>query len=269
MRVAVVTPYIDEPDAVLRAAHYSVRAQTCEVTHIMVADGARRRELDAYDIEHIVLGHPHMDGGCTARAVGALAAFAAGHDAVAFLDADNRYTPDHVASLVEVVESTGAALVFSDRSIELTDGTQCRFEDRDVVERQHVDTSCHFMTSRAAFLIAVWASMGPELWPLCDRLVVAAARRRDIPIGWSNRRSLIYVSRWGLHYKAMGQPIPRDEHQLDWTKVRERAMSHAESSPWITSEDIMAVLGSEHGEVDPADDQFWNRLVAIDAPRGA
>lgn len=261
MRVAVITPYAGEGDDVLRAAHDSVRAQTMEATHYMVADGQRRAVVDGWAVEHIVLGRAHRDGGCTPRAIGAMAAFASGHDAVAFLDADNRYRPEHLASLVETVERTGAVLAFSDRAIVLADGTPCPFEDSDVVERRHADTNCHFLTSKAAFLAGSWGMMGQALWPLCDRLILAVARRRGLALAWTGQPTVTYTSRWGLHYRAMGLPVPPDEHRMDWARIR--ADAKAIDGPWFTAEDVACVLGSEHGLVDPDEPEVGDRIACL------
>lgn len=260
MRVAVVTPYAGEPLALLRRAHDSVRAQTHPVTHVIVADSAGRPGIGEWAAEHIVLGRPHHDGGCAPRAIGALSAFASGHDAVAFLDADNYYAPEHVATLVDTVCRTGASLAFSDRSITLADGTLCLFEDRDVVERRHADTSCHFLTARAAFLTATWGMMGATLWPLCDRIVLAVARRRGVALAWTGCPTVTYTSHWGLHYKAMGKPVPCDEHQLDWSSVRLEASKVLLDMPWLKREDILAALDSEHASADP-DGPIEERVV--------
>jgi hypothetical protein len=261
MRVAVVTPYAGEPPEMLRAAHESICAQSVPVTHFMVADGAPCPAVDGWAAEHIVLGRPHRDGGCTPRAIAAIDAFAQGYDAVAFLDADNRFRPDHIASLVETAQRTAAHLVFSDRAIVLADGTPCPFEDLDVVERRHADTSCHFLTSQAAFLAGSWAALGPRLWPLCDRVVLTVARRRGLRLAWTGRRTLVYTSRWGLHYRALGRTPPADEHRLDWEAVRNAPVPP--DGPWLIAADIAAALGSEHAGVDADDPDIGSRIVPL------
>src|SRR5262249_44896329 len=106
MRVAVVTPYFCETDEVLNQCLESVAAQTHPCTHFLVADGFPNETIARRVSEHFVLPYPHADNGNLARCVGALSAASRGFEAVAFLDADNWYRRDHVASLVELQRST-------------------------------------------------------------------------------------------------------------------------------------------------------------------
>jgi hypothetical protein len=110
MRVAVVTPYFREPLDWLRQCHASVRAQTHACTHVMVADGHPQSEVAGWPgLRHIALPTSHGDYGDTPRAIGSIEAIGAGFDAIAYLDADNAYAPDHIESLVELQRRTGAA----------------------------------------------------------------------------------------------------------------------------------------------------------------
>ena len=65
MRCAVVTPYHTEPLSMLRRAHDSVRSQGVAVTHVLVADGHPREELDSWDAVHLRLPTSHGDNGNT------------------------------------------------------------------------------------------------------------------------------------------------------------------------------------------------------------
>ncbi len=95
-RVAVITPYCREPSNVLQNCHESVCRQTFPCTHLMVADGLPCAEIAHWEVEHLTLPGPHHDVGNTARGLGALSAMNRGYDAIAFLDADNWYYPDHI-----------------------------------------------------------------------------------------------------------------------------------------------------------------------------
>ncbi|HET8898872.1 MAG TPA: glycosyltransferase, partial [Rhodanobacteraceae bacterium] len=104
MRVAVVTPYYQEATETLQRCVDSVRAQThAALVHYCVADGFPRHDLldGAPRLRHIVLPNAHANYGATPRGIGAQCALADGMDVVCFLDADNLFEPDHVASLVE------------------------------------------------------------------------------------------------------------------------------------------------------------------------
>ena len=113
LRVAVVTPYYKESPQTLRRCIESVRGQTHpHVVHYLVADGFPQRELmaDWPQVRHIELPHAHANYGCTPRGIGALCALADDVDIVSFLDADNLFLPEHVASVVQAVEQFGSRL---------------------------------------------------------------------------------------------------------------------------------------------------------------
>ncbi len=111
-RIFVVTPYYQEPLEVLRRCHESVMGQAvgAQITHVMVADGHPRPEIDSWNVTHIRLPKAHGDNGNTPRAVGTTIAETNGADFIAFLDADNWYYPDHLASMLEGLRQTGASV---------------------------------------------------------------------------------------------------------------------------------------------------------------
>src|SRR3990172_6396080 len=96
MRVAVITPYYKAREDWLTRCHESVRAQTHPATHILVADGTPESYVDGWEAQHIVLMKNHGDFGDTPRAVGSVSAIGQGFDAIAYLDADNWYAPEHI-----------------------------------------------------------------------------------------------------------------------------------------------------------------------------
>ena len=124
VRVAVITPYFRETDEILSACLESVRDQThAACRHFVVSDGYPNPLVDEFAVTHIRLPHAHGDNGNFARCLGALAAVPDGFDAVAFLDADNWYQPDHITRMVSLQARTGVALCTSGRSIHRLDGT--------------------------------------------------------------------------------------------------------------------------------------------------
>jgi glycosyltransferase involved in cell wall biosynthesis len=149
MKVAVVTPYYETPIDWLGQCHRSVKAQTHPCTHFLVSDGKPEEVVEHYDAHHVRLPGPHQDVGNTGRAIGAILAQRQGFDAICFLDADNWYRPDHVASLVALQRRTGAAVCSSSRMIHHLDGAllgACKEVDGEVF----VDTNCLLLT-RPAF----------------------------------------------------------------------------------------------------------------------
>ncbi|HWU81338.1 MAG TPA: glycosyltransferase [Caulobacter sp.] len=225
MRIAVVTPYFREPLDILERCHASVRAQTVDCTHILVADGHPRAEVDGWSAEHLVLAKSHGDNGNTPRGLGGLSALNRGFDGVAFLDADNWYAPDHLESVI--ASADGADVVFSDRQVVLSTGEFCPFDDIDIRERRFADTSSIFIRATAPFLVLAWALMDQALSPICDRVMCAAIEARGARTAWSGRRSVFYESRWRSHFAALGKPPPADEHLTDWARMKAQYSAEA------------------------------------------
>ena len=210
MRVAVVTPYFRETDETLARCRESVAAQTFQCTHIFVADGFPNQALAKRISEHIVLPHPHADVGNLARCAGALSAASSGFDAVAFLDADNWYQPDHIASLVELQISTSAAVCTSGRSIHRLDGSLLLPLDPESNGDHFADTSTHFYHRTAFHILPVWGLMARELAPIGDRIVWGAVLARKLPKAHSGRPTLAFRTQYSAHYAKAGEPPPPD-----------------------------------------------------------
>lgn len=211
-RVAVATPYYQEPDAELARAIASVRAQTCGADHILVSDGFPNPLAAAPGLLHIELGVSHGDCGNTARYVAALVALARGYDAIAFLDADNWYEPKHVQRLVERQHETGATAVFSGRNIFLPDGHKVTAHDDKNESAHHVDTSCYMLTRTCEYASHLWGQMPREWGPACDRVLLAELAGQRL--ARSGNRTLNFKSSYAYHYQLAGRPIPENVHEV-------------------------------------------------------
>ena len=123
MRVAVVTPYYKEPEAWLARCLTSVREQTYPATHFVVADGHPQAWVDEAGVRHLKLDQSHADYGNTPRTLGAMLAVGEGYDAIAFLDGDNWYAPDHIERCVQVAREQEVDFVTSRRHWARADGS--------------------------------------------------------------------------------------------------------------------------------------------------
>ncbi len=194
----------------------------------MVADGFARDELARWNVRHVVLPCAHGDGGSTPRGIGSLLADAQGYDFIAYLDADNRFEPDHVASLVELHRSTGASVCTSFRSFHSPEGVPLGITEPAEDALQHVDTSC-FLVHRSAFdLLTIWARMPQVLGPLCDRVFLAGALYHRFITASSRQRSVAFCTTYQTHYDSAGLAPPpgvkpRDVLQpaLTWLATRD------------------------------------------------
>jgi glycosyltransferase involved in cell wall biosynthesis len=223
LRIAVVTPYWQEPPAVLARCIASVAAQSVTADHLMIADGAPQDWLDGQAVRHIRLDRNHGDFGNVARSVGALLAAGEGYDAIAFLDADNRIDTDHVARCLaaaqapagDTVPQRRTDVVIARRRFELPDGTPVSAPD----DSGLVDTNCLFLLPGAYPVISRWALIPPALAAIGDRLFHAALINSDCRMVAADTASVTYVSRWAWHYEWLGRAIPADARQLDFAAI--------------------------------------------------
>ena len=147
-RVAVITPYYQEAEDILRTCYESVQQQSHTCTHYLVADGSPRADVLNWPAEHMVLPRPHRDVGNTPRAIGSLSAMNQGYDAITYLDADNWFYPDHIESMVNLHRQTGAVVCTASRTIHRLDGSLLYADERECDGRKFVDTNCFFLTHR-------------------------------------------------------------------------------------------------------------------------
>ncbi len=207
LRVAVVTPYCDEPLDVLSQCHESVRAQSHPCLHVMVADGNPRNEVRSWSADHIILPRPHNDFGSAARLIGCLHAIGAGCNALAFLDADNWYDPAHISTLAELYRATGAGFLASSRQLCRLDGSvvgPCTKTDI----RRFIDTSCMMFTPSAFPILSHWVRMPDYGHVIGDRILLYHIGEAGIRRAFSGKPTLFFrASREGF-YRSIGEPAP-------------------------------------------------------------
>jgi len=158
MRIAVVTPYYREPLNKLQRCHASVTGQThMNVTHIMVADGYPLAEIDGWErCQHIPLPVGHQDSGDTPRVVGCGSAAGQQFDAVALLDADNWFEPEHLESLLKVQAESNALIVTCPRRLVRPDSGELLGICTESDGQRFNDTNCYLVTHPAFSLFAAW-----------------------------------------------------------------------------------------------------------------
>jgi hypothetical protein len=218
LKLAVVTPYCGEADDVLSCCLDSVAAQNYRAfRHVLVADGFPNPLVTRRGLHHITLPAAHADGGALARGLGAMAAVAEGYDGVAFLDADNWWRPDHLASLVELHKKTGAGVCTSGRSICRLDGSQMYIDDFESDGQRFADTNC-LCVFRAAFdVLPLWATMPLSLGPICDQIVWAAILERGVSRAHTGTPTVSYRTRWAAHYQHIRETPPFNVRYADYT----------------------------------------------------
>jgi glycosyltransferase involved in cell wall biosynthesis len=214
-RVAVITPYYRESDAILRQCLDSVAAQTVPCHHIMLADGYPLDWVAKRVGDHIAFGSPHRDFGNFGRGAGALHAFQAGYDFVAMLDADNWLQPQHVETLLACIETTGSHVAVSHRSLHRIDGSLLDAHDTESDGIRFADTSTYLFRRTMIDLMTVWTNMPREAGPVCDMIFWAALRERKIPVAVTGLPTLCYRTPYYVHYASRGETPPPDAKMPD------------------------------------------------------
>ncbi|SFZ75777.1 glycosyltransferase [Chitinimonas taiwanensis] len=215
LRVAVITPYHRESPAQLQRCMASVAAQHYPCTHFLISDGYPQA-LDQPGLRHVQLGLAHGDYGDTPRALGSLLARSEGFDALCYLDADNAYWPEHVASLVQAWQADGGrTAVFScARQLYYPDGRLMPLRDT-VGAPDFVDTNCLFLSGAALDLTALWTLMPAPLHIIGDRIFWQALRLSGLPMRHLAQASVAYTSHWRAHYLALGETPPPDARSIE------------------------------------------------------
>ncbi|PSB57681.1 glycosyltransferase family 2 protein [Chamaesiphon polymorphus] len=219
MKVAIVTPYFQESIEKLDRCHQSVLNQNYRSTHFLVSDGFPNPELDEWNCEHIKLSKSHQDNGNTPRTVGAISALNQGFDAIAFLDADNWFDPQHIELVLKVQQQENYDVVFARRFIVSLDGCVLPHEDLEDTQNSHADTSCFTIFASAAFLLPMWAMMPKYTSPMCDRILFFLVKNNNLRYGWTDKQTVYFESHYGLHYLNAGLPIPPSVHDPDLKKI--------------------------------------------------
>jgi Glycosyl transferase family 2 len=222
MKIAVVTPYYREDLSILAHCHRSVATQSVACTHVMVADGFPSNDISMWAVEHVILPRAHHDVGSTARAVGSCHAMGLGFDGIAFLDADNWYSQDHLASLLALHRQTGASFLTSSRVLCRLDGSfmgQCHQTDG----VHFVDTSCMLLMRPAFGLIANWCLVPDYAHIIADRIFLYWARSSGVQMAHSGQPTVSYrCGKAGIYEDSNETPPPGVQPRPDYDSVFRR-----------------------------------------------
>jgi glycosyltransferase involved in cell wall biosynthesis len=209
MRVAVVTPYHKRHDEFLSQCLASVASQThTNCFHVLVGDGCDSADVQISDRVHkISISHNIGDYGDSPRTLGVVYAFAQGADAVAFLDSDNWYEPDHVESLLALQRSTGAKVTVSYRNLAHLDGGILGLcPDSNGIS--FCDTSCMLFTRFAAEAASSWWTIPKEFHAIDDRIIWNRVLSRRHSIACTRRATVNYRTAFRHHYTMFGEQPP-------------------------------------------------------------
>lgn len=258
LKIAVITPYYQEDISILKRCHASVKAQTVECTHFLIADGIGLDEIDTLDCRHIKLGgQGHADNGNTPRSVGALCAMNEGFNCIAYLDADNWFLPQHIESAIHLQQENDYEVIFTGREVAFPDGELLPQFDEEDLSRSHIDTSSIVVFESAFRSLSIWAQMPRELGPFCDR-VAFSYLTSHFKCGWTSTCSVVFETWYWGHFTAAGKLAPANAKFLparphaEWLNVYERFRQRSHTpfvpnglpeSPAKTRINLISILG--------------------------
>ncbi|QPN61041.1 glycosyltransferase [Synechococcus sp. CBW1002] len=206
-RVAVITPYHNEPTPILRRCHESVLRQSSSCSHFFIADGPGNPELDSWDCRHIILGKGHRDNGNTPRGIGSLCAMNEGYDAIAYLDVDNLYKDDHIRLALARREETQADVIFTYRHVFFPDGQVIPTLLEEDTNKAHVDTSCMVLFRPAFSALSIWSEMPSKYGPICDRVMFHHLIHNH-SCAWLEDATVLFESWYLGHFYLIGRCPP-------------------------------------------------------------
>ena len=209
MKICVVTPYFETNEDWLAQAHASVRAQTIPAHHIIVCDGSPPAQLQDFKGSHVVLQRNYRDYGNTPRLIGCYHALAMEADAIAFLDADNWYYPEHLEGLLKYVSEHELDAIASSRMLHRLDGSvlgKCST----VNGHAFVDTNCMLVMRPAFRHMLAWILLKQDVAAVMDQFVWRHMQESGARMGFVDLATVAYRTRHVTHYEQAGEAPPAE-----------------------------------------------------------
>ncbi|MGE0222071.1 MAG: glycosyltransferase family 2 protein [Acetobacteraceae bacterium] len=209
MKICVVTPYFRTPTDWLIQAHRSVREQSVPASHILVCDGSPPAPIPDFFGTHIILERNYGDYGNTPRLIGCYQAVMQEAEAIAFLDGDNWFHPDHLAGLVNMAETHSLDIVSSARMLHRLDGSpMLRCPHVDGV--RYIDTNCLLVMKPAFRNLISWVLTSQEAAAQGDQRLWSFMKAQGARMGFLNQASIAYRTRHRVHYELANEMPPPD-----------------------------------------------------------
>lgn len=206
MKIAIITPYYKEAPEILQRCIQSVKDQSIGVEHILVADG-HALPNDSLNVKHhIILPQSNNDYGDTPRMIGSVFAYSQGYDAIAWLDADNWFEPDHIEEMLNLVNlNPMAEVITATRNLRRPDGSLLAVDDESNGQNFN-DTNCYLILRSAMHLANLWSYKSKTQAIVGDRRVWDAAKK--LVTDHCTKPTVNYTTMFGLHYMSRGEQPP-------------------------------------------------------------
>lgn len=216
MKVAVITPYYNEPLDIIVRCKKSVDDQTYKnIKQIFVADGKPNDWVSTWnDVEHIILPNSHRDAGATPRAIGAISAFSRNFDVVTFLDADNTCYDSHIESMIKMLEEHKTDLITTTRNICTITGDLLYTDTWESNGNDFCDTNCMLLTRKSLPFLTAWVTTADQtLWS--DRIFWDTILNTGLTKYHYSTPTVRYHSKWAAHYVNAGKEPPAGTVWID------------------------------------------------------
>lgn len=198
LSVAVVTS--TRGRKLIRQAADSVKAQTREARHYVFAHGKDCWDVvsdatEGCDVDVVYLPSANGGGGYGMAPVFAASPFLVDEDVIFYLDDDNWYEPDHIESLVSLIENHDLGWAYSLRRIVDADGNFI-CEDNCESLGCHRNSHGHFLVDNSCYAVrtnvAVRHSHAWYVPVISDRNFQAALINDKIKCGTTGKHSVNY-----------------------------------------------------------------------------
>jgi glycosyltransferase involved in cell wall biosynthesis len=207
IKAAVITPYYKETSKILAECHASVVGQVHECLHVIVSDGHPLAEIDQWNAHHVKLPSCHNDIGSTPRLIGAYHAIGLGYDIIAFLDADNWFSENHISRVVEIIQTKNPSFVSTSRYL-------CR-PDKSIIgicpstnPNSFIDTNCMVFTKASFHLLHHWVLMPSYGHIIGDRIVFQHIKNSKISHFHTSEPTVYYRCNKEGVYHNLGELVP-------------------------------------------------------------
>lgn len=186
-------------ELIARAAE-SVENQTYKATHYVVAHGVdcwdkTEENLLDYDTTFIYLPVANGGGGYGMAPIFAASPFLVKEDVIFYLDDDNWYEPDHIESLVNLIEKHDLGWAYSLRKIVDADGNFI-CDDNCESLGMHLNATNHYLVDNSCYAVrrdvAVKHSHAWYVPVVSDRHFQAALMQARVPCGTTGNHSVNY-----------------------------------------------------------------------------
>lgn len=226
LSVAVVTS--TQGRSTITKAIQSVKDQTRKATHYVFIHGAQYSDKTiphlADDTVAVHLPRANGGGGYGMAPVFALAPFAITEDVICYLDDDNWYEPDHIESLVEMIEKHDLGWAYSYRKIVDNEGNFICEDNCESLGMQ-LNSANHYLVDNSCYAVRTnVARRHSHAWYIpvvSDRSFQAELMRAGLSVGTTGKHSVNYrLSKDGTGGMTAEKFIDNNEwmkkHRLDF-----------------------------------------------------